>query len=85
MSCDSFHPKTRTAIGPEARGFVRVIETEPVVGECDLKFFVEGQERFEQVLLVQRHPALDQPLSRVIVREEDIVYVYPDAGREPWQ
>src|SRR4051812_43540511 len=47
--------------------------------------FVEGEKGFEQVLFVQREPAVDEPLGRVIVRKENVVNVYPDSRRETRQ
>ncbi len=46
---------------------------------------VKGQKRFEQILLVESEAAIQQPLSRVVVRKENVVYVYPDARLEARQ
>ena len=62
-----------------------MVQAQPVVCKCDLELVVERQERFEQVLLVQRQSPLNEPLRRLVVRKEDVVHVYPDAGRNARQ
>src|SRR5689334_22267865 len=65
-------------------GFV-VLETEPVIRQLGREGFVEREKSFEKVLFVQREPAIDEPLGWIIVREEDVVNVYPNAGSETRQ
>jgi hypothetical protein len=58
-----------------------MIQGKPMIRQRNAKLIIKGQERFQQVLLVQRQPAVYEPLGRVIVRKEDVVYVYPNSFR----
>src|SRR5689334_24816581 len=62
-----------------------MVEADPVVRQLRCKALVEGEKRFEQILLVQREASLEQPLGRIVVREKDVVYVNPDARFETRQ
>src|SRR5215213_2529107 len=81
------NPKTRCTWSrcPQFHHALFVLERKPVVRQRDLKLLIKRQERLKQVLLVQGEPALDQPLGWIVVREEDVMHVHPDAGREAWQ
>src|SRR5262249_29722085 len=62
-----------------------MVQRQPVVRERHFEFPIEREKRFQQILFIQREPALEQPLRGIVVREKDIVNVNPDAGSQRWQ